>query len=85
MLFEHYNYLHLCAIFLEVQVQIPNLPNGEYPISLQMTEASLLSQELAQIALHLPLTHSSTFPWLDLLVYLFNTRTDPCWHGPSNL
>ena len=86
-LFEHYNYLCPCAIFwhLELQVQIPDLPNGEDPVSLQTTEASLLSHELAQIALHLPLMHSSTFPWLDVLVYLFNTRTDPCWHGPSNL
>ena len=70
---------------LEVQNELTDLPNGEYPVSLQTTEASLLSQELAQIALHLPLTHTSTFPWLDVLVYPFNTRTDPCWHGPSNL
>ena len=62
------------------------LPNGEYPICLQTTEASLLSHELAQIVLHLPLMHSSTFPWFDIVLYvylLFTTRTAPCWHGPS--
>ena len=60
-----------------------NLPWGEYPISLQITEASLLSHELAHTVFHLPLMHSSTFPCLDIAPRAFTTRTDPCLQGPN--
>lgn len=67
---------------LNTLVQIPDLPNGEYPSSLHTTEASLLCHELAHTILHLPLMHSSTLPCLDIVPYLLTTRTDPCVHVP---
>ena len=73
------------VILVCIVVQISDLPNGEYPICLHRTEASLLCHELAHIILHLLLMQSSTFPRLVNIPYLLITRTDPCSHGPRNL